>query len=502
MTGRSSGILMHISSLPSPYGIGDFGTEAYKFADFLNETKQTYWQVLPLNPISLISGNSPYASYSGFAGNTLFISPDKLMEMELLTPPDLQMYPNLPSEYVDYQKVVKAKKVLYAKAYEAYKQKKSRFSEDFKKFTQSNQDWLHEFACFMAFKNHFNDGDWGTWPKQIKNRNKNALATLEKELYDQISYQKFMQFIFFKQWNSLKDYCNERNIQIIGDIPYYVNYDSAEVWSNPKLFKLDKDKKPAFVAGVPPDYFSETGQLWGNPVYRWGTMKKQNFQWWIKRIEQNLRLYNVIRIDHFRGFLAYWEVPAQEKTAIHGRWVKAPGKEVFKKFKEKFGELPILAEDLGVITDDVRELMKNYNLPGMRILVFAFDENLPQNAYAPHNHISNCVVYTGTHDNNTVRGWFKEETTDSQRERIFQYLGLTTSEDEIHGHFIRLAMGSVAKLVLFPLQDILGLDSIHRMNRPATLDGNWKWRLLPDKLTPEVKNELLTSTTLFGRARI
>jgi 4-alpha-glucanotransferase len=492
---------MHISSLPSAYGIGDFGTEAYKFADFLNDTKQTFWQVLPLNPISVISGSSPYASYSGFAGNTLFVSPDKLKEMGLLAANDLQSYPSLPSKYVDYIEVIKAKKILFAKAYLMYKREKGRFAEEYRRFRQFNKDWLHDFACFMAFKSHFNDVDWGNWPKPLKNRNKNALATLEKKLHDQINYQKFMQFIFFKQWNSLKDYCNERNIQIIGDIPYYVNYDSAEVWSNPGLFKLDKEKKPAFIAGVPPDYFSETGQLWGNPVYRWGVMKNQNFTWWTKRIEQNLRLYNIIRIDHFRGFLAYWEVPAQEKTAIHGRWVSAPGEAAFNIFRKKFGKLPILAEDLGVITDDVRELMKKFDLPGMRILVFAFDEKLAENAYAPHNHIENCVVYTGTHDNNTVRGWFKEETTVSQRERIFKYLGLQTTEHEIHRHFIRLAMGSVARIVLFPLQDILGLDSAHRMNRPATLEGNWKWRLLPDQLTPEIKKELLTTTELFGRAR-
>lgn len=502
MTGRRSGILMHISSLPSAYGIGDFGNEAYKFADFLDQTKQTYWQVLPLNPISVISGSSPYASFSGFAGNTLFISPDKLVEMGLITETDLQSYPSLPSKHVDYEKVIRAKKLLFTKAYKTYKLETGRFAAEFQKFTQNNEDWLHEFACFMAFKSHFNDVDWSSWPKLIKNRNKKALAVLEKELQDQINYQKFMQFLFFKQWNLLKDYCNKRNIQFIGDIPYYVNYDSAEVWSNPELFKLDKEKRPSFIAGVPPDYFSETGQLWGNPVYRWGIMKKNNFKWWTKRIEQNLRLYDFIRIDHFRGFLAYWEVSAQEKTAIHGRWVKVPGKAVFKIFREKFGRLPILAEDLGVITDDVRKLMKNFDLPGMRILVFAFDENLAQNSYAPHNHIENCVVYTGTHDNNTVKGWFKEETSEAQKERIFQYLGLRASEDEIHRHFIRLAMGSVAKIVLFPLQDILGLDSADRMNRPATLEGNWKWRLKPDQLTPEIREDLLLNTRLFGRERI
>jgi len=501
MTGRSSGILMHISSLPSSYGIGDFGSGAYQFADFLVETQQTYWQVLPLNPISLISGSSPYASYSAFAGNTLFISPDKLIETGLLKHSDLDDYPELPAAYVEYPEVLKWKKVLYAKAYDNFKIQNNHFQSEFQEFTNKNRGWLNNFASFMAVKNYFDDKDWGNWPAKIKNRERRELSALEKKLSDQIEYQKFLQYIFFKQWDSLKNYCNGKGIHIIGDIPYYVNYDSAEVWSNPELFKLTRGKKPEYVAGVPPDYFSTTGQLWGNPVYRWDIMKKRGFQWWKQRIAQNLRLYNLIRIDHFRGFLAYWEVPAQEQTAINGKWVNVPGEEVFVKFKRAFSDLPILAEDLGVITEDVRQLMKKFELPGMRILLFAFDENLPENAYAPHNHIQNCVVYTGTHDNNTTRGWYAEETSEADRERISQYLGKKISIEDIHWDFIRMAMMSVANTVMIPVQDVLGLDSSHRMNRPATLNGNWKWRLLAEQLSPDIKQQLLGVTHLFGRAR-
>ena len=501
MTGRRSGILMHISSLPSPYGIGDFGSGAYQFADFLVETGQTYWQVLPLNPISLISGSSPYASFSAFAGNTLFISPDQLVETGLLTAKDLHDYPELPAAYVNYPEVLKWKKSLYTKAYSNFKLRRNDFESEFNDFSFQNRGWLNNFSCFMAFKNYFNDRDWGSWPAKIKNRQNRELQELEKKLGDEINYQKFLQYIFFKQWDSLKNHCNQRGIQIIGDIPYYVNYDSAEVWSNPELFKLTRGKKPEFVAGVPPDYFSTTGQLWGNPVYRWNIMKKRKFRWWKERIAQNLRLYDLIRIDHFRGFLAYWEVPATEHTAINGKWVTVPGEDLFIEFKKTFSDLPILAEDLGVITDDVRELMQKFQLPGMRVLLFAFDENLSQNAYAPHNHIENCVVYTGTHDNNTTRGWFFEETSEADRQRLSLYLGKKISPEEIHWDFIRLAMMSIASTVIVPVQDVLGLDSSHRMNTPATLNGNWKWRLLPDQVTPEIKHRLLQMTSLFRRAR-
>jgi 4-alpha-glucanotransferase len=501
MDKRSSGILLHITSLPSPFGIGDMGGEAFKFVDFLVETEQTYWQVLPLNPVSLISGSSPYASFSAFAGNTLLISPEGLLQMNLLQQDDIDNYPKLTEDSVNYGRVLTEKKRLYGRAFHQFINHREKYQHDYSEFCQQNAEWLNDFALFMAFKDHFQDSDWGAWAKEIKDRQAGAIEKLHKQLEREVEYQKFMQFIFFKQWNALKKYCNERGIQIIGDIPYYVNYDSAEVWKNPELFKLDSDKRPTHVAGVPPDYFSSTGQLWGNPVYNWSKMKERNYQWWINRIEQNLKLYDIIRIDHFRGFLAYWEVPASESTAINGQWVTVSGEDIFKTFKKAFPHLPILAEDLGVITDDVRELMQKFELPGMKILVFAFDDSLPRNPYAPHNHIRNCVVYTGTHDNNTVRGWYKEETSDQDKSRISEYLGRELLEHQINWEFIRMAMMSVANMVIFPLQDVLGLDSSDRMNRPATLDGNWKWRMKTDQITAHVREKLKQMTYLFNRQR-
>jgi 4-alpha-glucanotransferase len=501
MQKRGSGILLHITSLPSPFGIGDVGPASYEFVNFLEETNQIYWQVLPLNPTSLISGNSPYASFSAFAGNTLLISPENLKELDLLAEGDLSSGYNPSDVRVNFPVVTSIKSLLYKKAYQSFKNNFHKYQQEYDLFCIDNTDWLEDYACFIAFKTHFKDKVWSKWDKDIRDRNASEMSMLKEKLFDEIRYHKFLQFIFFKQWSNLKRYANEKGIQIIGDIPYYVNYDSSEVWMSPDLFKLDNKKKPRSVAGVPPDYFSETGQLWGNPVYDWENMKKSKYSWWIKRLKQNLKLYDIIRIDHFRGFSGYWEVQATEKTAINGKWIRVPGEEIFQIFREHFTDLPILAEDLGVITEDVRELMEKFNLPGMRILLFAFDENLPNNAYAPHHHIRDCVVYTGTHDNNTTKGWFLEETNDADRRRLAQYLGKRVSADKISWDFIRMAMGSVANTIIIPLQDVLGLDSQHRMNKPATLDGNWEWRLLPGQLDPIIIEKLKEMTILFGRKR-
>lgn len=499
MQKRGSGILLHITSLPSPFGIGDFGPTSYEFVNFLEQTNQIYWQVLPLNPTSLISGNSPYASFSAFAGNTLLISPENLKELNLLTEGDLSSGYNSSGARVDFPVVISRKTPLYEKAYQSFKKNFNKYQQEYDLFCMENKDWLEDYACFIAFKTHFSDKVWSRWDKDIRDRHTSEMSILKEKLFDEIRYHKFLQFIFFKQWGNLKKYANEKRIQIIGDIPYYVNYDSSEVWTSPDFFKLDANKRPRSVAGVPPDYFSETGQLWGNPVYDWENMKKTKYSWWVKRLEQNLKLYDIIRIDHFRGFSGYWEVKAKEKTAINGRWLSVPGEEIFQIFKEHFTDLPILAEDLGVITDDVRALMEKFNLPGMRILLFAFDENLPSNAYAPHHHIRDCVVYTGTHDNNTVKGWFIEETSEADHKRISQYLGKPLSEDEISWDFVRMAMGSVANTIIVPLQDVLGLGSQYRMNKPATLDGNWEWRLLPGQLDLTIVEKLREITILFGR---
>ncbi|MFZ0391587.1 MAG: 4-alpha-glucanotransferase [Calditrichia bacterium] len=500
MKRRGCGVLMHISSLPSRFGIGDMGPEAYRFVDFLYETKQIFWQVLPLNPTSAISGNSPYASPSAFAGNKLFISPELLLRMDLLSRDDLNTYPQLPDENVDYSGVIAAKAKLFHLAYQKFKDDRDRYRYDYERFINEHANWLEPYAAFIAFKQHFNDSVWSDWPQEIRDRNKTALDRLKAELAEKIEYEKFIQFLFFKQWTLLKNYCNEHGIQIIGDIPYYVNYDSADVWTHPEIFKLDAQKEPTHVAGVPPDYFSETGQLWGNPVYRWDVLKAAGYDWWIQRVVHNLKLYDIARIDHFRGFLAYWEVPASETTAINGEWVQAPADDFFNTLLQRFTNLPILAEDLGVITPDVRELMQKYDLPGMRLLVFAFDESLPNNSYAPHNHVKDCVVYTGTHDNNTVIGWFKQEVDDAMKERLFTYLGWEVPEEKIHWALIRLALMSVANLVILPMQDILGLDSEHRMNRPATLNGNWKWRLKPEQIQPEITASLKRLVEMYGRA--
>jgi 4-alpha-glucanotransferase len=500
MDRRGSGILLHVTSLPSPFGIGDLGPQAFKFVDFLYETHQTFWQVLPLNPTSLVSGSSPYASFSAFAGNTILISPEKLVELKLLDRNEIKKYQEHQKEEVDYQFAIEEKSRLLKIAFEKFKINFNKYTKEYANFCRENNFWLEDYACFMTFKANYDHVIWSDWPKEIRDRANSPVLSLRTKLCEEINYQKFLQYIFYKQWEELKDYANHKGIKIIGDIPYYVNYDSAEVWTNPHLFKLDSQKKPSYVAGVPPDYFSETGQLWGNPVYDWVKMKKNNYGWWIQRITLNLKLYDIIRIDHFRGFLAYWEVPSREKTAMNGKWVKVPGEDLFYQFQKTFPNLPILAEDLGVITDDVRDLMSKFNLPGMRVLVFAFDEKLPLNAYAPHNHIKNCVVYTGTHDNNTVKGWFLEETDEEEKKRIYNYIGRKSPPNQINWELIRLAMMSVANLVIFPLQDILGLNSDCRMNRPATLEGNWKWRLLSSQLSSQVRRRLRDMTNFFGRA--
>ncbi len=500
MKRRGSGILLHITSLPSKYGIGDFGPEAYRFADFLHQSKQIFWQVLPLTPTSPISGSSPYASSSAFAGNKLLISPELLLQDGFLSQADLDHSPDFPVGQVDYEAVIENKNILFHKAFEKFNARRDEFTYEYEKFCTENEHWLEDYASFIAFKDHFDKKAWSEWPQEIRDRELGDMQNLKNELSTEIEFEKFFQFIFSKQWSQLKGYCNDHGIQIIGDVPYYVNYDSADVWTNPHIFKLDLDKKPSFVAGVPPDYFSETGQLWGNPVYNWDVLQESQYDWWIQRMLHSLSLYDVVRIDHFRGFLAYWEVAASEETAINGSWVETPADDFFNTMLQRFPELPILAEDLGVITPDVRELMHKFDIPGMKLLIFAFDESLPHNPYAPHNHIKDCVVYTGTHDNNTIRGWFEQEAPDDMKLRFSEYIGREVSAEDVHKEFVRLVMMSVANLVIIPIQDVLGLGAEHRMNRPATSDGNWRWRLLPDQITENVTGHLKQLVELYGRS--
>lgn len=495
---RGSGILLHVTSLPSPYGIGDFGSGAYKFTDFLAETKQSFWQVLPLTSIDP-TGN-PYFSSSAFAGNKLLISPELLLGEGLLAKEDVEPVPSFPKDRVNYPEVIPYKEKLFSRAHERFK-KNVEDRGEYDKFCSENSSWLEEFSLFVALKDKFSGRSWSEWPPEVRDRDPNTLQILRNQLQEKIEHEKFLQYIFFKQWFLLKHYCNQKGIQVIGDLPIYMDYDSVDVWTNPGMFKLDREKRPTVVSGVPPDYFSETGQLWGNPVYRWDVLKENGYAWWCQRVEHNLRLFDLIRIDHFRGFVAYWEVPADEKTAVNGRWVKGPAEDFFTTLLKRFHLLPVIAEDLGIITPDVRKVMRSFGFPGMRVLLFAFGEDFPMSLHLPHKHVRNCVACTGTHDTNTVRGWFEREATPENKERLFRYLGREASVQEVHLEFIRLAMMSVADMAIFPMQDILGLGEEARMNRPATTEGNWVWRLSPECLTPSLTGMLLNMVETYRRAR-
>jgi len=497
MKRRGSGILMHITSLPSLFGIGDMGPWAYRFADFLAEAKQTFWQILPLTPTEP-DHYSPYLSPSAFAGNPMLISPELLVQDGLLSTTDLQSVPDFPIDRADYPSVVSYKAELLARAYDCFLRRGRDYG--YEAFCGSNKDWLDGFSVFAALKKRFGPKTWTDWPAELRDREPDAIRSVSEELRDRIEMEKFFQYVFFRQWLALKRYCNGRAIQIIGDIPIYVHHYSADLWANPTLFKLDENKRPYVVSGVPPDYFSETGQLWGHPIYRWDVLRETGYEWWINRIDHNLMLCDLVRIDHFRGLVGYWEVPAAEKTAVNGRWVNGPGANLFQALVKRFPFLPIIAEDLGIITPDVREVMRDFDLPGMKVLLFAFGERLSTNPYAPHNFERNCVAYTGTHDNNTTRGWFEREATDEERKRLIDYIGHEVDAGRVHWELIRLLMMSVANITIFPMQDILGLGPDARMNTPAAPYGNWQWRLSPDMLKPDIATKLRAMTELYRRA--
>lgn len=495
---RKSGILLHITSLPSRYGIGDIGPGAYRFAEFLAEARQHFWQILPLNVTSTAYGNSPYSSFSAFAGNHLLISPDLMVRDGFLHESDIHKIPRFPVDKVDYPAVEKYKKAIFSLAYQKNRDKLPS-NHDFQKFCTEHAHWLDDYCLFMAVKTYLKGIEWGSWHEELRDRKEAALQEWSKNLHEEIQQEKFLQYLFFSQWSSLKNYCESLNIKILGDLPIYVNYDSADVWANPEIFSIDSRKMPAFVSGVPPDYFSKTGQLWGHPVYHWDILKQTGYSWWIKRIEHNLKLFHLFRMDHFRGFVGYWEIPAGEKTAINGRWINAPAEDFFKTILKHFPHISIIAEDLGVITPDVREIMELFGFPGMKVLLFAFGKDLPTNPYAPHNYIKNCVVYTGTHDSNTIKGWLRKELDKEGKKRLSEYIGKKVSEKTIHWDIIRLAMMSIAETVIIPMQDILGLGEKARMNLPATSKGNWKWRLTLDQMSHSVMKELSEMTIIYGR---
>jgi len=496
---RRSGILLHISSLPSRHAIGDLGSGAYAFADFLAHAKQSLWQVLPLNPTEEVHGNSPYSSISAFAGNVLLVSPEILVDEGLLRPEEVPPPARFPQSRVDYRAAAIEKRRLFDRAYERFRSTAWR-RNGYERFRALNARWLDDYALFLVLKKQFGGAAWSSWPREFRTRDETCLGDARSLYAADIERACFFQFLFFRQWASLKEYCGGKGIRLIGDIPIYVGYDSADVWTQNRLFKLGSDGRPAFVAGVPPDYFSETGQLWGNPVYDWDALKASGFQWWIDRFAHNLGLFDFVRVDHFRGFVEYWEVSAREKTAVKGRWVKALADDFFGALRARFPGFPLIAEDLGIITPDVKEVMARLGIPGMRVLLFAFGEDNPVHPYLPLNYVENCVAYTGTHDNNTARGWFEKEALPEERERLFRYLGKRASAETVHLELVRLVMESAAAAAVIPMQDVLGLGEEARMNRPAIPHGNWEWRLLKAQIARPVADALAGMTENCGRA--
>ncbi len=483
---------MHISSLPGPYGIGDFGRGAYNFVDFLDRAGQKEWQILPLGITGY--GDSPYQNFSAFAGNPYFIDLDELIEEGFLEKEELNLLPLGDNPLsVDYGTLYKNKMELLRRAYRRARREKE-FT--YRRFYEKEKAWLREYALFMAIKSKQGGDSWLKWPKNLQDEKSEEVLAFEKSHESEIFFHVFIQYYFFKQWGKLKSYANDKGIRIIGDMPIYVAEDSSDVWGNKKLFKLNPDFTPITVAGCPPDAFSETGQLWGNPIYDWNEMKKNDYAWWVKRMEMSFQIYDRVRIDHFRGFEAFWEIKGGSENAIKGRWTKGPDYELFKKIKEELGELDIIAEDLGFLTEEVRELIEKTGYPGMKVLQFAFDPR-EESDYLPHTYHGNCVVYTGTHDNDTIMSWFRTVKTEDMN-YAGEYLKLSF-EEGINWGFIRGAFSSVANLCIIPLQDYLGLGEEARMNTPSTLGDNWKWRIEEDVLTKELADKIAILTRKYGR---
>lgn len=489
---RASGILMHISSLPSSYGIGDFGKEAYNFVDFLSKAKQKYWQILPLGVTGF--GDSPYQCFSAFAGNPYFIDLDELIERGYLDKEEVKKYdlgkdPNT----VDYGLLYLNKMTILRMAYE---KAKKEIKEELEAFYNENYSWLREFALFMAIKDSNGGDSWLKWEDEYKNYSSNAVIQFENNNKEEIFFWIFTQYFFFNQWQRLKEYANKNSVDIIGDLPIYVSEDSSDVWGNPYLFNLDRSFFPITVAGCPPDGFSPTGQLWGNPIYNWKAMEDLGYKWWIKRIKSSFELYDVLRIDHFRGFESYWEVPYGSENAVNGKWTKGPGMKLFRKIREELGELNIIAEDLGFITDEVIQLIEETGFPRMKMLQFAFDVN-GDSDYLPHNYEKNSIVYTGSHDSSNVMGWIKYMPKEDLDYAI-KYLHLKDDEG-INWGFIRGAWASVANLAIAPIQDLLGLDDEARMNIPSTLGGNWCWRIDKSSLTDDLATKIAEINKIYRR---
>ena len=501
---RVSGILVHPTSLPGPYGIGELGHEAMHLLDFLAGAEQRLWQVLPLGPTGY--GDSPYQCFSAFAGNPLLVSLDLLVEQGLLAREDVTGAAFPPRE-VDYGAVIDFKRPRLQTAYERAR-KMPEVMGRFEAFCKEKAAWLDDFALFMALKEAHDDVAWSEWPADVRSRKVKALERWRKDKKEAIRARQFAQFLFFSQWGAVKKAAHERGIRVMGDIPIFVAHDSADVWAHPDLFRLEKDGTPEVVAGVPPDYFSATGQLWGNPIYRWDEMARRGFDWWVERFRATFEMVDLVRLDHFRGFEAYWEIPAGEKTAVKGRWVKGPGAALFEALRTALGALPIVAENLGVITPEVEALRERFGFPGMAILQFAWGSDAQGSTFIPHNYPRHVVVYTGTHDNDTTVGWWTAGVGDStrskeevEREHDFARRYMNTDGKEIHWDFIRTILASVAELAIAPLQDVLGKGNEARMNLPGRPGGNWRWRYTADELTDVAKHRLLLYTQTYGRGR-
>ena len=486
---RKSGILLHPTSLYGKEGIGTLGDSLYEFINFLSKSKQKLWQIFPLGPTGY--GDSPYQCFSAFAGNPYLIDLETLAKEGYLSFEDINIDFGDDVEKINYGLIYERKLPILKKAYINFKE-----DDDFTKFEKDNSYWLEDFSQFSAFKEYFGGISWLEWPKEYKNRDSKALETLNSKLENEIKYFKFLQYIFFKQWKNVKAYANSKGIEIIGDIPIFVSMDSADAWSNNEIFQFDKDRNPVKVAGVPPDYFSATGQLWGNPLFDWDKLKETGYKWWIDRVKANLSLYDIIRIDHFRGFESYWSINYGEETAINGKWEKGPGMNLFNAIRESLGDLNIIAEDLGTLTDDVVKLKNDTGFPGMRILQFAFSQD-PENEYLPHNYDNNTVVYTGTHDNDTTNSWFSN-LNDIEKQEVREYINVYDDNGIVYG-LIRAALSSVADIAIIPMQDYLNLGGFARINTPGLAAGNWQWRLKNDGLSDELAKTISHLTEIYGR---
>ena len=489
---RSSGILLHISSLPGDGGIGCMGKDAYQFVDFLAQTKQKIWQILPLGPVGY--GNSPYQCYSAFAGNPMFIDlnqlvADRLIEKDLITDQGFK------TKKVEFERVEEWKSLLFKQAFIGFRKNFIRYKDEYHTFMSHNSWWLDDYALFRSLKSKNGETVWNTWSKELVSRDRHTLHIAFQELHEEVDYHRFLQFTFFRQWHKLKAYANSKKVSIIGDIPLYVSMDSVDVWANQDIFLLDKDSKPTHVGGVPPDYFSETGQLWGNPVFDWDRVAHRDFDWWLARVNFNLQMFDMVRVDHFRGLESFWAVGAKEETAIVGEWLPARGYELFRKLKEQHGSLNIIAEDLGVITPEVERLRDDFQLPGMKILQFAFGSD-PTNMDLPHNYKVNFIVYTGTHDNDTSLGWFKSI---GRKERRFLHKYISGKGKQFIENFIENAWTSAAKTAIIPMQDLLGLDSDARMNTPGIAAGNWDCRFTWAQIRKNQKVFLKRITEKYNR---